>query len=75
VANNSKDLRIVFAGTPEFSAQQLSALINADLQVVAAYTQPDRPGKRGKKLLPSPVKLLACKHNIPVYQPASLRPK
>jgi len=66
-------MRIVFAGTPEFAAQHLQALLDAKRQVVAVYTQPDRPAGRGQKLMPSPVKQLALQHEIPVYQPQSLR--
>ena len=65
--------RIVFAGTPEFAAAHLQALLNSRHQVVAVYTQPDRPAGRGQKLLASPVKQLAQQHGIPVLQPASLR--
>ena len=66
-------MRVIFAGTPEFAAIHLLSLINDDAQeVVAAYTQPDRPAGRGKKLTSSPVKLLARQHGIPVYQPSSL---
>ncbi|MEW9797877.1 methionyl-tRNA formyltransferase [Alteromonas sp. CYL-A6] len=68
-------LRIIFAGTPDFAASHLQALIDADCQVIAAYTQPDRPAGRGKKLTPSPVKVLAEQHNIPVMQPPSLKDK
>ncbi|KHO63759.1 methionyl-tRNA formyltransferase [Pseudomonas flexibilis] len=66
-------MRIVFAGTPEFAAQHLRALLEAGRQVVAVYTQPDRPAGRGQKLMPSPVKQLAMTHNIQVYQPQTLR--
>ena len=66
-------LRIVFAGTPEFSVEVLEALIASDHQVVAVYTQPDRPRGRGKKLQFTPVKEVAVSHNIPVMQPVSLR--
>ncbi|HHJ4328403.1 TPA: methionyl-tRNA formyltransferase, partial [Klebsiella pneumoniae] len=66
-------MRIVFAGTPEFAASHLQALLDAGRQVVAVYTQPDRPAGRGQKLLASPVKQLAEQHGIPVLQPASLR--
>ncbi len=66
-------LRIIFAGTPDFAAEHLQALLNTDHQVVAAYTQPDRKAGRGKKLTASPVKQLALEHDIPVYQPASLK--
>ncbi|BDY02981.1 methionyl-tRNA formyltransferase [Ferrimonas sp. YFM] len=66
-------LKIVFAGTPDFAARHLDALIHSDHQVVAVYSQPDRPAGRGKKLTASPVKTLAMEHDIPVYQPKSLR--
>ncbi|EAS62888.1 methionyl-tRNA formyltransferase [Photobacterium angustum] len=69
----SKPLRIVFAGTPDFAARHLAALLSSQHQVVAVYTQPDRPAGRGKKLTASPVKNIALEHDIPVYQPASLR--
>ena len=66
-------LRIVFAGTPEFAAEHLKALLGTSHQIVAVYTQPDRPAGRGQKLMPSPVKQLALEHDIPVYQPQTLR--
>ncbi len=66
-------MRIVFAGTPEFAAQHLQALTDAGREVIAVYTQPDRPAGRGQKLMPSPVKQLALQHNIPVHQPQTLR--
>ena len=67
-------LRIVFAGTPEFAAAHLQALLDdAPGRVIAAYTQPDRPAGRGKKLAASAVKTLALAHDLPVFQPASLR--
>jgi methionyl-tRNA formyltransferase len=66
-------LKIVFAGTPEFSVPPLSALLQTDHQVVAVYTQPDRPAGRGRKITPSAVKQLALEHEIPVFQPASLK--
>lgn len=69
----SKPLRIIFAGTPDFAAKHLSALINSEHEVIAAYSQPDRPAGRGKKLKPSDVKQLAVSHDIPVFQPISLR--
>jgi len=70
---NSSDLRIVFAGTPEFAAAHLQALLQAGLNIVAVYSQPDRPAGRGQKLAMSAVKTLALKHELPVYQPVSLR--
>ncbi|SDU04163.1 methionyl-tRNA formyltransferase [Geopseudomonas guangdongensis] len=69
----SQPLRIVFAGTPEFAAVHLQALLDAGLAPVAVYTQPDRPAGRGQKLMASPVKQLAVAHGIPVHQPATLR--
>lgn len=66
-------MRIVFAGTPEFAAQHLQALIETGRNVIAVYTQPDRPAGRGQKLMPSPVKQLALEHGIPVHQPQTLR--
>jgi methionyl-tRNA formyltransferase len=66
-------LRIVFAGTPDFAAHHLDALFTSGHQVVGVFTQPDKPAGRGNKLASSPVKVLAASHNIPVYQPKSLR--
>lgn len=71
----SDSLKIIFAGTPDFAAQHLAALLSSRHQVVAVFTQPDRPAGRGNKLTPSPVKTLALEHNIPVLQPKSLRPE
>ena len=66
-------LRIVFAGTPDFSVAPLAALIASTHEVIAVYTQPDRPAGRGRKLVASPVKQKALEHGIPVIQPASFR--
>ncbi|WP_440201826.1 methionyl-tRNA formyltransferase [Actinobacillus pleuropneumoniae] len=66
-------LNIIFAGTPDFAAQHLQALLDSEHNVIAVYTQPDKPAGRGKKLQASPVKQLAEQHNIPVYQPKYLR--
>ena len=71
----SKTLRIIFAGTPDFAARHLDALLSSGHQVVGVFTQPDRPAGRGKKLMPSPVKVLAEEQGLPVFQPASLRPQ
>ncbi|MDG6310052.1 methionyl-tRNA formyltransferase [Glaesserella parasuis] len=68
-----KKLNIIFAGTPDFAATHLQALLNSEHNVIAVYTQPDKPAGRGKKLQASPVKQLAEVHHIPVYQPKSLR--
>ncbi len=70
----SDSLKIIFAGTPDFAAQHLAVLINSEHEIVGVFTQPDRPAGRGKKLMPSPVKILAEQHGLPVFQPASLRP-
>ncbi|MEE6032869.1 methionyl-tRNA formyltransferase [Avibacterium paragallinarum] len=69
----TKPLNIIFAGTPEFAAQHLAALLNSAHNVIAVYTQPDKPAGRGKKLQASAVKQLAEQHNLPVFQPKSLR--
>lgn len=67
-------MRVIFAGTPDFAACHLQALLDAPgIDVVAVYTQPDRPAGRGKKLTPSPVKQLAEKHELPVQQPLNLK--
>lgn len=68
-----RPLRVIFAGTPDFAATCLTALLGSRHRVVAVYTQPDRPAGRGRKLTPGPVKRLAMQHDIPVYQPLSLR--
>lgn len=70
----SDTLRIIFAGTPDFAARHLDALLSSEHQIVGVFTQPDRPAGRGNKLTPSPVKVLAEQHQIPVFQPKSLRP-
>ena len=66
-------MKIVFMGTPLAAAKSLDRLIADDHQVVAVYTQPDRPAGRGKKISQSPVKQLALEHDLPVFQPTKLR--
>lgn len=67
-------IKVLFLGTPDFSVPSLQALIDAPaVEVGAVVTQPDRPAGRGQKLTPPPVKLLAEKHHIPVFQPRSLK--
>jgi len=66
-------LRIIFAGTPEFAATALAALLGSRHEVCAVYTQPDRPAGRGRKLKASPVKALALQHALPVHQPTTLK--
>jgi len=65
--------RIIFAGTPEFSVNCLAAILQSDHTVCAVYTQPDRQAGRGRKLHASPIKELALQHNIPIYQPSTLK--
>jgi len=67
-------LRVIYAGTPQFAVPALEALhAHPDVEVVGVYTQPDRPAGRGQKLTPSPVKQFALAHDLPVYQPRTLR--
>lgn len=66
-------LRVIFMGTPEFACPTLQKLIDRGEQVVAVVTQPDRPKGRGQRLMSPPVKELATRHAIPVYQPARVR--
>lgn len=65
--------KIIFAGTPDFAAVALQKLINEQYEIIAVYTQPDRPAGRGRKLKPSPVKALALEHSIPVEQPLNFK--
>ncbi|WP_372749447.1 methionyl-tRNA formyltransferase [Litorivivens sp.] len=70
----NQPLRLIFAGTPDFAASHLQALIDArQHEIVAVYSQPDRPAGRGKKLQASPVKQLASAHNLPVFQPLNFK--
>ncbi|OTG85104.1 methionyl-tRNA formyltransferase [Acinetobacter sp. ANC 4648] len=62
-------MKIIFAGTPEFAATALAALLNTEHEIVAVYTQPDRKAGRGQKLSASAVKQLAIENDLPVYQP------
>lgn len=74
MSNHSQQpLRIVFAGTPIFAAEILQQLITANYEIIAVYTQPDKPAGRGQKLTASPVKQLAMQHQIQVFQPKTLR--
>jgi len=66
-------MRIIFAGTPDFATGALQALLDAEHDILAVYTQPDRPAGRGRKLKPSPVKALALEHHIPVEQPLNFK--
>jgi methionyl-tRNA formyltransferase len=66
-------MRIIFAGTPDFAAETLKALLTTEHEICAVYTQPDRPSGRGRKLTASPVKQLALEHNITVEQPLNFK--
>ncbi len=66
-------MRVVFAGTPEFAAVIMLALLASEHEVVAAFTQPDRPAGRGRRLRASAVKTLATERGLAVFQPATLR--
>jgi methionyl-tRNA formyltransferase len=66
-------MRVAFAGTPEFAAVALCALIDAGFDIPLVLTQPDRPAGRGQKLVASPVKQVALAHGIPVHQPEKLK--
>lgn len=68
-------MKIIFAGTPDFSVAVLQALIDAKHEICAVYTQPDRPKGRGRKLALSPVKIKAQSYELPIFQPTSLRNK
>lgn len=67
-------MKIIFAGTPQFAATALAALLK-DHKIVAVFTQPDRPSGRGMQLTASPVKQLALQHGVPVLQPSTLKTK
>lgn len=66
-------MKIVFMGTPDFASGALEALIEAGHEITAVYTQPDKPKGRGKEVQMTPVKEVALKHNIPVYQPVRIK--
>jgi methionyl-tRNA formyltransferase len=66
-------MKVIFMGTPDFAVGTLQALLDSRHEVVAVYTQPDKPKGRGKELSMSPVKELALKHNLKVYQPVKIR--
>lgn len=66
-------MKIIFAGTPDFAVPTLASLIAAGHEIVMVLTQPDRPAGRGMKLKASPVKELALQHNLPIYQPETLK--
>lgn len=66
-------MRLIFAGTPDFAATTLQALLNAGHTICAVYTQPDRPAGRGRKLTASPVKQIALLQDIPIEQPLNFK--
>lgn len=66
-------MKVIFAGTPDFAVPTLAALIEAGHEIVMVLTQPDRPAGRGMKLKASPVKELALRHGLPIYQPETLK--
>lgn len=69
----TKPLNIIFAGTPDFAAQHLAALLQSEHNIVAVYCPPDKPAGRGKKLTACATKILALAHNIPVQQPENFK--
>lgn len=69
----SRPLKLIFAGTPEFAATALIALLGAEHRPLAVYTQPDRPAGRGLQVVESPVKRVATAQKIPVFQPENLK--
>lgn len=66
-------MRVLFMGTPDFAVSALEALIAAGHEICAVYTRQDTPKNRGMKMMPPPVKVTALTHDIPVYQPKTLR--
>ncbi|HSF24758.1 MAG TPA: methionyl-tRNA formyltransferase, partial [Blastocatellia bacterium] len=66
-------MRLIFMGTPEFAVPTLARLIGDGHELVAVFTQPDKPAGRGKQMHASPVKTFALKHALPVYQPARIK--
>ncbi|SEL35614.1 methionyl-tRNA formyltransferase [Colwellia chukchiensis] len=69
----TKPLNIIFAGTPEFAAKHLAALLQSEHNIVAVYCPPDKPAGRGKKLTACATKLLALEHQIPIEQPVNFK--
>lgn len=66
-------MQVVFMGTPEFAVPTLDALFHSEHQIVAVYTQPDKPAGRGREPVPTPAKRAALGYGLPVWQPPSLR--
>ncbi len=72
MSTNRTPLKVVFFGTPEFALPSL-AVVHAEQNLLAVWTQPDRPKGRGNHVVSSPVKLFAQQHNVTVYEPTTLR--
>lgn len=66
-------MKIIFAGTPDIAAIVLEKLLTTEHQILAVYSQPDRPSGRGRQCVPTPVKAVATAHQLPVHQPLSLK--
>ena len=66
-------MKIIYMGTPDFAVGALKALIGAGHEIILAVTQPDKPKGRSKELVPSPVKVCAVEHGIPVFQPRRIK--
>ena len=66
-------MRIIFMGTPEFSAPAIDSLVAAGHEIAAVFSQPDKPKGRGYAMTPPPVKVKVLEYGIPVYQPKSMR--
>ena len=66
-------MKIVYMGTPDFAVEALEALVSSKHEVIAVFTQPDKPKGRGKAMQFTPVKEVAVRENIPVYQPQKIR--
>ena len=66
-------MKVVFMGTPDFAVPSLQGLIDDGHEILAVYTQPDKPVGRKQVLTPPPVKALALEHGLPVYQPTKMR--
>ena len=66
-------MRVIFMGTPDFAVGTLEALIQSEHEVIAVVTQPDKPKGRGKAMQFTPVKEVAVRESIPVYQPQKIR--
>ncbi len=73
MSNSQKSLNIIFAGTPDFAAQHLAALLKSEHNIIAVYCPPDKPAGRGKKLTACATKSLALEHNLPIEQPVNFK--